>query len=309
VRIGIAPSDLANELNPSFALPQNMDRLAQVMAGEGQGFELELEENLEIASLPELSVRPAFVGVHQPTTNIDVLSDDPIMRTESLTKIEKAMILADHVDAEYFTIHLETVDRNWADEEARGKKATLSREVFDELVELHKQRAFTFPMLIENLEYPKYPATPQEIKEVVDYLADVSIPTGIVMDVGHLWRSRSLMKEAGLKVPDGDLPYTDFLRQTLDSIGEHIRVFHVTGCGGHETHLLPDLSGMPQPSAIGKKEMLSDNTYNFRAIGATVLKFAADQPVPPRIINEAFGHPYRDVLQNNRDILNLNKEA
>ncbi len=303
ILMGIAPSNLANERNPGLELPDKFAELAALLGGSLEGFELEMEGGFEVAELPTDFQRPAFLGVHQPTKGIDVLSDQNRHQRHSVKHIQQAMDLAGHLAADYFTIHLQTVDRHWANERARGRQAAASLEVLEELLRYHQKNQFEFAMLVENLEYPKYPATLEEISDVAAILADKEdIPTGILLDVGHLWRSRTLIKEAHHKWPGGNQTYDTYLDGVLKAVGQHIRAFHVTGCHGHQTHLLPDLSGPPKRSVAEAALGPDYNEYDFRRVGATVLRFVAGTETTIPIVNEAIGYSYAQVLANNDTI-------
>ncbi len=111
-------------------------------------------------------------------------------------------------------------------------------------------------ILIENLEYPGYPSTPQELywwfHRLKELAGSVPVKIGVMMDVSHLWRTRGEIIKAmreGRALPEWitaekDIihqPYHDFLNYTLKTKLDGIPVigFHVGGCYGNETHLIP----------------------------------------------------------------------
>ncbi len=296
IAIGFAPSNLSNYLNPGLELPDEFATLSNLAASNQMGMELELEGELDSDFEIPLT-KSAFLGVHQPISGIDAI--DQQRRSHSVEQIQKTMALASILNADYFTNHIQTVDY-WSQESLRRAQIEASFEVFDELWAHHSRSGYMFPMLIENLEYPKYPATLTEILEVVDYLhRKVPIPSGIVIDIGHLWRSRSLIKLSEYQPQLSDDPFIDYLESTLSEVGEHIRVFHLTGCFDQKTHLMPDLNGSLKAT---NAEAYLQNDYDFRAIGALVYKFASMQPEPPFMVNEAIGYPYSEVIKSNHEI-------
>jgi hypothetical protein len=298
ILMGFAPSNVANDINPGFELSDKLPELATLATTNQMGLELELEGDFIKVNVPKFP-KPAFLGVHQPTSSIDIDVIDEQRRPQSVRQIKQAMLMAHLISADYFTTHLQTVDR-WVPQSDRQAQIQTSLNVFRDLAEYHNRKGYDFPLLIENLEYPKYPASLGEIIEVADYLSNnVSVPTGIVLDVGHLWRSRRLINLSGYDHADEHEPFTNYLQSTLDAVGEHVKVFHLTGCYGEKTHLLPRLGGRLDPSLA---EDLPGFDYNFRDIGATVFRFVAGRPTPPYLVNEAFGHPYGVVIQNNKDI-------
>ncbi|GEM_PF-2640875 len=306
IKLGLAVSNLANHLNPGFEIPSNLTSMVALAAYNQMGVELELEGDLDFSAVSTRFRlhRPPFIGVHQPVKAIDALSEDMHLRSYSSDRIRQAMIMAERLRADYFTVHLQTVDRDWADLQARQAQIKASWEVFDEQISFYNRTDLSIPILVENLEYPKYPATPEEIGEVVSHLlASDLLSTGVVLDIGHLWRSRDLMTEAGLINSGDNLSYEDYLQSTIDSYGGQVKVVHYTGCRGFQTHLLPELN-LPPEQPINDPDLLihPNNEYNFRQIGDLLFRFASQQTLPPYLVNEAFGNPYTAVIQNNHDI-------
>ncbi len=296
---GFAPSDIANNINPHYRLPEGLLSLNNTANSNGLGYELELEDNFE--NIPDIKDRPVFLGVHQPSRDVDVI--DYQHREQSVEKIKRAMNMAHTITADYFTIHLQTIDR-WEDLSRRPNDNKLSLEVFNELTNYYAEQRHKYPMLIENLEYPKYPATIDEINEVVSYLSKSgSTPNGIVLDVGHLWRTRNIMAENNFHHSGDDLVFTDYLKKTLDTVGSEIKVMHITGCGGYKTHMLPQL----ESEAPNNRPVYPDE-YFFKDIARIVLKFGLAKGTieqPFLYVNEAFGHPYEEVVENCKGITDI----
>jgi len=294
--IGFAPSNLSNYLNPGFELPAEFKKLSVLAASNQMGFELELEGDIDsIISLD--FTKPAFLGVHQPIVEIDVVDNQ--RRAHSIEQIKRTMALAAIIKADYFTNHLQTVD-HWDGIAARRSQIETSLDAFDKLWAHHSRSGYNFPMLIENLEYPKYPATINEIMEIVEYLhLKVPIPSGIVLDIGHLWRSRELIKLAPEEQSTGDESFTDYLEATLAAVGSNIKVFHITGCRDEHTHLMPEFDNA---SVVFNTETQPESDYDFRAIGSLIFRFAAEQSESPYLVNEAFGYPYKEVIRINHNI-------
>lgn len=299
--LGVAPSNIANPINPGFEQPEHFKELASMIHINGMGCELEFEQGVQPSDFDILEQRPLYLGVHQPINGIDVL--DSNRRRSSLTAIKNMMDVAGKVEADYFTVHLQTVDRGWADEKARAEYAIESLEAFNDLVDYHKERSYNFPIYVENLEYPKYPATPREIGDLAIYLSGISFaPTGMVFDVSHLWRSRSLIYEAtGGKLLGEGNNFQEYLQATLDEHKEIIKVLHITGCDGQRTHELPCLGDDVMPSSPN----IALNSYHFPSILRTLLGHIATRESVIPITNEAFGLPYTTVINNNLQIIAL----
>ncbi|MBP9812938.1 sugar phosphate isomerase/epimerase [Candidatus Saccharibacteria bacterium] len=299
IYFGFAPSDIANNINPQYRLPEKLISLNETANKNSVGYELELEDNFE--EVPVIDERPVFLGVHQPSSNVDVL--DYWQKEQSLEKIKRTMAMAHKLNADYFTVHLQTVDR-WDDLSNRADANRLSLEVFKHLTQFYSKQNFQYKMYVENLEYPKYPATTEEISEVIDFLSkNIDVPTGVLLDVGHLWRTRNIMSENNFHHEGGDLPFTEYLQNTLNVIGDGVQAMHLTGCGGYKTHLLPQL----ESEAPNDRQAYPDE-YFFRKIARIVLKFGLGKGTveePFTFVNEAFGYPYEEVIENCKGIANI----
>lgn len=298
-KIGFAPSDIANNINPDYRLPVRFLELCELAVSNNVGLELELEDNFE--DLPQITNRPVFLGVHQPSSGIDVIESQK--RDGSILKIKRAMLMAGFILADYFTVHLQTKDR-WDNLQQRDKYKNISLCVFEELLKFHESQNFNYPILIENLEFPKYPATREEVVDIANYLESItSSPVGMVLDVGHLWRSRNLLAENRFFHQDSCIPYTDYLSSTLDQIGDIVKTIHITGCGGYQTHMLPQID-----IAAPKDRTVRPDEYYFRDVAKVVLKFSRVKYASSHdlnIVNEAFGKPYQVVIDNSKAIVEI----
>lgn len=299
-KIGFAPSDIANNINPKFRLPSAISSLSAFAIRECSGLELELEDNFDIGDYRKPSDL-VFLGVHQPSTGVDV--NDKDTRIESIEKIQQSMLMAQKINADYFTVHLQTVDR-WQGEESRKYLAQESLGVFDKLLDFYHTEGLNFPIYIENLEYPKYPATIEEIQQTLEFIAErPGLQGGVVLDAGHLWRTRNLMAENHIDHNGQDWPYSKYLSKALDEIDDNIKVFHLTGCGGYRTHMLPQVENSEPLNGD-----LLPSEYYFRSLAKLVLKFVTDKNYSPYIVNEAFGHAYEEVVHNNMKIIEINHD-
>jgi hypothetical protein len=298
-KIGFAPSDIANNINPRYRLPEQIHLLSEFAIKEQCGFELEMEESFAMPGFKKPEGM-SFLGVHQPSGGVDI--NDVDKKQESISKIKDSMLMAQEIDAEYFTVHLQTKDR-WHGERERKEHISVGLEVFDELANYYRKNNFNFTVNVENIEYPKYPATVEEIEELSTFLDGYSdINTGIVLDIGHLWRTRNLMNENWIFHEGQDLPFSQYLNRALyeSDFANKINVFHITGCGGYQTHLLPQID-MVEPT----DGSIRTDEYYFRTLGKMVLSFVRNNNYRQYIVNEAFGHNYEIVVSSNKDIVRI----
>ncbi len=301
IRFGIAVSNLANDINPALEVPKYLNELFHRLAQHQLGAELQFEGNLReiLSSLPEIKIRPFSLGVHAPT-KINLL--DVVQQEESFNKILLALELADKLKAGYFVYHLQTHD--YWNLDKRSDYIRESIKFLNRILHHYRQRNYRTEIYVENLEFPKYPAIRAEISQVCSLIhSHPDIPMGIALDIGHLWHSGYLIHE-NLARPhmapylseirdewsqsERENDYSAYLSRTIRAIGNDLRLFHLTGCKGNKTHLLPDLqeerNGPPSLSISKALEVV------YRA-GAKLKK-------PPEIINESIGYSYETVIKN-----------
>lgn len=309
VPMGIAASNLGNEYSQEHPLPQETMSLVRMLNRRNLGLELQMEgEGLEKANrqvfIPT-EQRPRFLGVHQPTTDVDFLEPEKVYA--SLQKSFQAMEMADRLNANYFVVHLQTKDR-WESLESRPAQIEMSLSWFAELITAYMERDYHFPILVENLEYPKYPATRREIMEVVymlrPYVAH-KLPLGIAFDVGHLWHSGFLIRENlhnpyVAAVADSwarkETPFEEHLALTVDLIGDDMKVVHMTGCYEHATHLLP--GSIPNSPIIKIDRTYTPEALNVAEATRIIFDRGAISKNPPYVVNEAIGYHYLQMAEN-----------
>ncbi len=210
-------------------------------------------------------VRQQNIGVHMPITG-------------NPHDIFAAMHFAHEINADYFVIHLTPdLKRYPNDYELMQKNPWYFREKFIEhwmkefqnIARFYNENNFNFVPCIENLEFPKFPCTPKEV-EVAFYECKKYLPNlQILCDIAHFWRSQSLIQEFFWKHAQGDsskLPhYPVYMANELEKIQEpfhdffdhaiydhnalkfNIHVFHLAGCDGYHTHLIPGLRNDENP--------------------------------------------------------------
>ena len=151
-------------------------------------------------------------------------------------------------------------------------------------------------VLIENLEYPKYPCTPQEVfwwfAKTKQYDPSGKLNLGVVIDVAHLWKTRGdIIKNIheGHQLPawiieEKDIifqPYHDLLNYMLKTKLENIPViaFHLGGSYGHDTHLIPGMRPYEDPDSADIKinRFYDENAeMNLKTTIKTIVKYYFD---------------------------------
>ena len=306
LQLGIAVSDVANDINQTFTFPEEFAQLATLTKKFQLGVEIQYEGDMHTLSIPSFD-KPLFLGIHQPINGMDNLSD--ATRDETFQRLKQTMRLAEDVDADYSVFHLQTYDY-WDRIDKRGEYISQTNMNLRQLLTEYQEQGYTSPFLVENLEYPKYPSTTYEIEKVLEIGSEYpSVPFGIALDVSHLWRSGFLLREnrhhpnVGITVDNyakGEIPFDTYLQSTLSMLSDSLRLVHLTGCQGSETHLLPGI-------VPGTTSVVFDRAYNTDELDiaqtARTLKSAVlSRSAPLFVVSEAHGYMYETMIGNCQDI-------
>ncbi len=200
--------------------------------------------------LSYMSRQGSRFGVHQSIRDMDILSEDISVQLRTLESAKQGMLFAGQIRAEYFVFHLaQSVDYwDWD----RREQMDVAVRAFQEMADFYHQCAPGFIPLLENLEFPKFPATAAEIVNLFKRCREFLPGLGLCLDVPHLWHSRALIlenrKKLSREVSDLSLLKGDFLpylEHTLSHIaaqcGAGVYLYHMGGCYEHETHEIPGL--------------------------------------------------------------------
>jgi len=240
----------------SLSNPSHKDRFKEVF------------DNLQKKNYPD-----NLVGVHQTIKGFDVLH--PMQKDLTVHMAKKGLDFANSIAADYFVVHLCQVDHwDWDRKEQVKNALRAYKDISDHYV----HNDYKFVVCIENLEYPKFPATAHEIKDIYYECKNIapSVPLKIALDLSHLSRSRSLILENSHKkdIPDYDCSaikavFTDYLEYTLNHVlsakggmnGDEIFLYHIGGCWKERTHEVPGLSPEVEFKELGldkNLEMMHD---------------------------------------------------
>lgn len=256
----------------------------------------------------ELVSQPHLLGIHSPNIMVDVLDDSygHFKKRQSLSSICQAMEFANAVGADYFVYHM--IQRDiWVDQDTRRDVLIPeSLRVYAWLAEYYRRKKFSFIPCIEVLEFPKYPATPFEIKQLLKTCKLILPQTMLAFDLSHLWRGRSLICETQKNGFENvkDKPFAAVLKDAFNTLGPgDVYLFHLGGCWGIRTHEVPGIHPEENPYEatfrLDCPDYLYDEYYEMnisRALDA-VIDFCWIHSQPVRIILEIFDKEYPIVLR------------
>lgn len=289
---GIAASNLGNAVNPDTRLPEQAPQLLSTLGAVHLGVEWQMEGNVREMLAGVKGEKPAFIGVHLPTSDVDIqMGEEAVIHalSQNLAALEQAQALG----AEYAVLHIQTHD-HWERLGQRQQDSERGLAVLDQLLAAYRQHGLSVPLLIENVEFPKFPATRQELVRTVRFIEErADVPLGIAIDFGHLWHSGRIIGENLHQPGVGEfadafarnaVPFRDYLRESLLVVQKQLQLIHVTGCVEHRTHDRP----LVKPS-YGQTEMdVAEALRVLYDVSSGMLK-------APRIVNETIGVPYQQM--------------
>lgn len=187
--------------------------------------------------------------VHGPTQKRDVACADSKLRLRSLSENKKALDFATAIGAEAMILHLTPQD----DFDLRLKQLDRAIISFTELASYIKESGSPISLMLENLEYPKWPADTKETVDLVKYLKSIHPNLTACVDIAHLWHNQAAL------IPGISYAEDDFMNTLINYIVEvnsitPIRRFHFAGAyvdrehDIHETHGAPNLNAKITPS-------------------------------------------------------------
>ena len=256
----------------------------------------------------ELAHQPHILGIHAPNIMIDVLDDSygQFKKDQSLASICQAMEYANTIGADYFVYHLVQRDL-WVDPQIRRDVLIPeSLRVYAWLSEYYRVHNFHFVPCIEVLEYPKFPATPFEIKQILRACKMILPQTMLAFDVSHLWRGRSLICETQRSGFE-NVRMKTFIQVLCDSLNSlergDVYLFHLGGCWGMRTHEIPGIQPEENPYETTYRLDCPDYLYDeffemniSRALDC-IIDFCWVHDQPLRLILEIFDKEYPAVIK------------
>ena len=182
------------------------------------------------------------LSVHAPIHDRDTACEDVQKREWSVEENMRSMDLANSIGAKVFILHLTPQD----DFENREAQIERGLESFRELIQYKKAMGFGFKVLLETLEYPKWPSDIEETQDILEKAKAIDPEVGFCVDVAHLWHNVTTLHP---NVQGNDFPA--YLRNYLEAV-EKISSVNRIHLGGafveetenglsHETHRFPGL--------------------------------------------------------------------
>jgi endonuclease IV len=221
------------------------------------------------------------LSVHAPTQDRDIASEDDTKRAWSLQEYKSAMDLTDTIRGSFMILHLTPQD----DMENREEQLERGLESFRELTEYKNKKGYGFKVLIETLEYPKWPSDIKETEDVLKIVKKIDPEVGFCVDVAHLWHNVTSLHPdiQGNNFPE----YLGAYLETVEKISSVERI-HLGGAfvqeeeNGHlhETHrfpgLPPDTELAPDTPLIfnGKPEGFQGKWMEINPVLKVISKFS-----------------------------------
>jgi len=257
----------------------------------------------------------SIFGVHQSIRDMDVLSQDISKKLETIESTHQAMELAHFISADYFVFHLAQSKDYW--DWDRSEQIAIAMRAFQRLAEYHRSSGFGFTPLLENLEFPKFPATAVETAGLFNACRELLPNLKLCLDLPHLWHSRLLLIENRERfkhlIPDFhvlEARFSDYLDYAFEEIfpaegiaGSDIFLYHLGGCWKHLTHEIPGLR--PGESPFWHRLRLDEPSYsynpavemNLRRVLERILRFNMENRQNVLVMLEIYQRNFNEMLE------------
>jgi endonuclease IV len=167
---------------------------ALIDLGEVEVIELQKESNIwNIRSARNLLSNYMYLSIHSPNKDIDLSSPERTMQKHSYKKTIKTMDLANRISADALILH--PINNQNLSPEKRIQHRDVFLNVWKNILVPHYNRnRHKYTVCIENIEYPKYPATLEELSELQKDTS-ITLPTSLTLDIAHIWNTRRILIE------------------------------------------------------------------------------------------------------------------
>ena len=256
-----------------------------------------------------------ITGVHQSIRDMDILAQDLHCKLKTIESTHQGMRFAHLIGADYFVFHL-VQSRDYWDWD-RSDQIAVALKAFQGWAAYYQEAGFTFTPLLENLEFPKFPATPEEMVSFFKICREFLPNLKLCFDIAHFWRSRALLLENRNRfehlIPDFrllEIPWIDYFDYALDHIlvkeagidDGDIYLYHLGGCWKHFTHEIPGLR--PGESPFSHNLRLNEPVYKYhpeREMNLTralthLVSYNLERRQDIRIVLEIYKRKYIEML-------------
>lgn len=200
--------------------------------------ELQPERNLWNVdeALPRIMACP-YRGVHAASDNLDLSNPLALRREEAIRKTLASMDLAHLIHAQVLVLHPVNSNAHLSWEERM-----LHRDIFLQVFQTalvphyhHGRHAYT--ICLENLEYPKLPASLEEFIDLFHACSAIH-PVGMVLDIPHIWNTRRIIMEnpqlqRHFNLGNLERGLVDYVTHFLSHYQPYIKMFHLANFGTH----------------------------------------------------------------------------
>lgn len=269
--------ELFFELQPETPWLKGRDGLAHLPNQDNRWYKLgmaaeKVSEEAPYAGIIKAMRSPGnIIGMHQSIREMDVLSEDQ-KKLETIESTHQAMLFAHRISADYFVFHLAQSRDYW--DWPRSEQIAIAIKAFRGFANFYKDSGFKFIPLLENLEFPKFPATYEEIIGIFNICREFLPNLKLCFDIPHLWHSRLLLLENRHKfrhlIPDFHIleaRFSDYFNYTMNAFADagilkaDLFLYHLGGCWQHLTHEIPGLR--PGESPFTHKLRLDEPEFSY----------------------------------------------
>jgi hypothetical protein len=257
----------------------------------------------------ELKYQPHLVGVYPPIDNIDVHDEsyDNLIKIYSIKTIKKSMDYANAIGADYFVYPLIQRTGYISPKMRMGDFLEESYRIYNGFAEYYRYRNFSFVPCIEILEYPKYPATPFEIEDILHMCQTILPCTRLSFNLSNIWFSYRNICDA---CPPGfnniyEKTFIAVLEDTFKTLkDDDIYVFSLGGCTDDNKHDIPGIKTYENPFETEYILIHPDVFYeegyemNIARVLNLVQDFCKQNGQPLRLILKILKHNYKVVLRS-----------
>ena len=228
IDLGYALSDVVKEHED---LAYTIERL-----GSFNVLELQPENFIwDCNSTKYLTDRISFKSIHAPSDGLDLSSDNSHLKYESILKTIDSMDLADNIGAQTLVIH-PVNNMHLNPQERLIRKEFFLTTLAENIAPHYIKNNHSYSICLENIEYPKYPAT---LEEALTLNAEAStiMPVRMVLDIPHVWNSIRILNENpdyykdwthGFPIEES---FEKYLRTFIEKHDDKIGIYHIAGFG------------------------------------------------------------------------------